>query len=80
MSELKTIKITHKEAEIKVRGRFTLNSGEKTALYLLLREYFDIQEALILSTCNRTEIYYVHPQDLSEKIKGLLAPLFINLQ
>lgn len=75
MNELKVIGITHHEADLKTRGHFTLQQEERTSLYLQLREYFNINEALILSTCNRTEIYYVHPKNLGEELIKLLCSL-----
>ncbi|MDN3669143.1 glutamyl-tRNA reductase [Echinicola jeungdonensis] len=75
MNELKIVKITHKEADIKARGLFTLPHEERSAFYLQLRDYFNVQEALIISTCNRTEIYYVHPEKLDQKIIKLLCAL-----
>ncbi len=73
MNELKMVKITHKEADITARGLFTLPHEERSAFYLQLRDYFNVQEALIISTCNRTEIYYVHSEKLDQKIIKLLC-------
>lgn len=73
MNTLKSICITHQQAEIHIRGLFTLGQSERTALYLQLRDCLDIHEALILSTCNRTEIYYLHQEDRSGEIMKLLG-------
>jgi glutamyl-tRNA reductase len=68
-----------------------LNEQECKDLMLLLKDAFDLHELLILSTCNRTEVYYAANEDLSEGIIKLLAvhkglansaeliPLFENL-
>ncbi|MFY0598481.1 MAG: glutamyl-tRNA reductase [Cyclobacteriaceae bacterium] len=76
-TELKVVKITHREAEISIREKFSLSKAEREHLYLQLRDVYGIQEALILSTCNRTEVYYVHKHDLGDRIIGLLS--FIDL-
>ena len=73
MIHLKAIMISHKDADISIRGAFSLSQTERTTLYLQLRDVFDIREALILSTCNRTEVYYVHKENLGDQIIGLLG-------
>lgn len=39
---------------------------------LKLREFFDVTELLVVSTCNRTEVYYVAAQNVSHDIIKLL--------
>ncbi len=70
---LKNISIDYKKAAVSVRGILVLNSAEKSLLYLQLREFFGIQEALILSTCNRTEIFFVDKSDRGEQLIALLV-------
>ncbi len=40
---------------------------------LKMRETFDVSEVLVLSTCNRTEVYYVSENNLGESIIRLIA-------
>ncbi|WP_258105724.1 glutamyl-tRNA reductase [Marinoscillum sp. MHG1-6] len=75
MSELKYIGIDYKKADVNVRGLFALNPAERANMYIQLKEYFGLQEALILSTCNRTEVYYVHKKDIGEQIVALLVSI-----
>jgi glutamyl-tRNA reductase len=70
---LKAITISHKKASLQIRGQIALNEEEAKALMLKIRETFDVSELLVLSTCNRTEIYYCSETDLSENIIRLLA-------
>lgn len=42
-------------------------------LLIKLKEFFSVTDTLILSTCNRTEIYYTHELDLSLEIIKLLG-------
>jgi glutamyl-tRNA reductase len=42
-------------------------------LLLKLKEFFSIADALILSTCNRTEVYYSHESDLSVELIKLIG-------
>jgi glutamyl-tRNA reductase len=42
-------------------------------LLLKLKEFFSVSDALILSTCNRTEVYYSHELDLSVELVKLIG-------
>ena len=42
-------------------------------LLLKLKEFFSVAEALVLSTCNRTEVYYSHELDLSVELIKLIG-------
>jgi glutamyl-tRNA reductase len=69
----KATTISHKKASLQIRGQIALNEDESKALMLKIRETYDVSEVLVLSTCNRTEIYYCSENDLSENIIRLLA-------
>lgn len=69
----KAITISHKKASLQLRGQIALNEEESKALMLKMRETFDVSEVLVLSTCNRTEVYYVSESDLGESIIRLIA-------
>ncbi len=69
----KAITISHKKAPLNVRGQIALNEDESKTLMLKMREVFDLSEVLVLSTCNRTEVYYCSEIDLGEDIIRLLA-------
>jgi glutamyl-tRNA reductase len=42
-------------------------------LLLKLKEFFSVADALVLSTCNRTEVYYSHESDLSIELIKLIG-------
>ena len=69
----KAITISHKNASLKIREQIALNEEECKNLILRIRETFDVSETLVLSTCNRTEIYYYSENNLGEDIIRLLA-------
>ena len=59
MTELMAIGASHKTAGVAVRERIALTSvGAERFMQELVSEP-DIQEAVVLSTCNRTELYLV---------------------
>jgi glutamyl-tRNA reductase len=49
-----------------------MSEAEASDFLIKLKSYTPIQEALVLSTCNRTEIYYAAEEDLSEEIIKLV--------
>jgi glutamyl-tRNA reductase len=71
----KAITISHKKASLNLRGQIALNEEESKALMLKIRESFEVSEVLVLSTCNRTEVYYVSENNLGQEIIRLIASL-----
>lgn len=69
----KILKISYKEADISVREKFSLSKEERSAFYQKIRHSFEISEALIISTCNRTEIIYISKTDLTAPLLKLLC-------
>jgi glutamyl-tRNA reductase len=68
----KLLALSYKTAPLKVREQVSLNEAATRQLFGFLKEYTPATDILIVSTCNRTEIYYVSEQDLSTHIfKGL---------
>lgn len=59
MTELLAIGISHKTAPVALRERLALSEGQATGVLHDLQSHGEIQEAVALSTCNRTELYFV---------------------
>jgi glutamyl-tRNA reductase len=59
MSELLTLGVSHKTAPVEVRERLALPPGRASEFMRDLRGAADVQEAVAISTCNRTELYLV---------------------
>ena len=70
---LKVLGISHKSAALHLREHFSYEESKCAQLLLQLRDVCSIEEALLLSTCNRTEIYYVSEKDRSHDIYALLC-------
>lgn len=51
--------VSHKTSDITIREMFCLNATDKEILFHRLRTEAGVYEALVISTCNRTEIYAV---------------------
>ncbi len=59
MTELLAIGISHKTAPVALRERLALSEGQATGVLHDLHSHEEIQEAVAISTCNRTELYFV---------------------
>ncbi len=73
MVDFKAVGISYQSTPLEIRESIALSEGECKSFLLKLRETFNIQEALIVSTCNRTEIYYTHEEELNDRIVKLLC-------
>lgn len=74
LDQFKAISISWKHAPLDLREKISIDEVNSKHLLGQIRELFGITEALILSTCNRTEIYYSSPnKDLSTEIIKLLC-------
>ncbi|NOZ00633.1 MAG: glutamyl-tRNA reductase [Deltaproteobacteria bacterium] len=57
----RVIGLSHRTAPVDIRERFSFNDEAAARLLSTLAERAGIREAVLLSTCNRTEMYYVEP-------------------
>ena len=57
--QLVVLGLNHRSAAVEVRERFSFEKNEVESALNRLYEYEKISECVILSTCNRTEIYAV---------------------
>jgi glutamyl-tRNA reductase len=69
--------INHERAELSIRERFALGPERCVETLRRLRESGLAEEALVLSTCNRTEIYIIAP--LHELLGRRLREFFLSL-
>ena len=59
MNQIVTVGTSHHIAPLDFREQLAFSESQLTEAFQLLREYPDVQEAAILSTCNRVEVYAV---------------------
>ncbi|MFZ6010145.1 MAG: glutamyl-tRNA reductase [Bacteroidota bacterium] len=68
----KSLALSYKTAPLAIREQVSLHETASKQLMNFLREFTGASEVLIVSTCNRTEIYYSAEKDLTDDIfKGL---------
>jgi glutamyl-tRNA reductase len=71
----KAILLSYNTAPVEIREVFALSKEESRILLNSIKENTEIEEALIISTCNRTELYYSSTDDLSDPLLDLLCQL-----
>jgi glutamyl-tRNA reductase len=75
MSELLALGISHKTAPVALRERLAFTEQEAVAFAREATATAEVREAVVISTCNRTEVYLVvgNPVQAESDVLGLLA-------
>lgn len=75
MSELLALGISHKTAPVALRERLAFTEAQACAFAKQLAEGEEVREAVVISTCNRTEVYVVvgDPVRAETDVLGTLA-------
>jgi glutamyl-tRNA reductase len=75
VSELLGLGVSHKTAPVELRERLSLPTGRSEDFLRDLRGDPEVQEAVAISTCNRTEVYVVagDPVEAETVVLGALA-------
>jgi glutamyl-tRNA reductase len=68
IQNFKSLILTYKTAPVEVREQVSLTESGAKQLLNFIREHTQITDALIVSTCNRTEIYYHSEKELNAEI------------
>ncbi len=69
----KAVSLTYKTAPVDIREMFSLDETGCKKLMLSLKEVAGMAECLVISTCNRTEIYYLSEKDCSSEIIRMIG-------
>jgi glutamyl-tRNA reductase len=73
LNQFKVLTLSYKDAPIAVREAVSLNEIACRNLLDKIKEFTGAQDVLVLSTCNRTEVYYSSETDHAQKIIKLIA-------
>ena len=75
MNELLALGVSHKTAPVAVRERLAFTDRQAVAFATEATEHADIHEAVVICTCNRTEVYLVvgDPVAAETAVLGMLA-------
>ncbi len=71
-NQFRAIGISYKNSPIEVREKITLNEAEAKSLMIKVQDCFEVSDLLVVSTCNRTEIYYNSQENHAQDIAKLL--------
>ncbi|MFY0689517.1 MAG: glutamyl-tRNA reductase [Cyclobacteriaceae bacterium] len=69
----KVVVFSHRLATIDIREKISLDEGGCKRMMASMKEVLGVDEAMVLSTCNRTEIYYTADESKDREIISLLA-------
>ena len=73
INNFKAISISFQNTPLNIRELVTLDEVSCKKLIFSLKEITDASEILVLSTCNRTEVYYASDNDLHKEIIKLIG-------
>jgi len=75
VSELLALGVSHKTAPVAIRERLAFNEHEASEFARAATATAEVREAVVISTCNRTEVYLVvgDPVRAESDVLGLLA-------
>ncbi len=71
--DFKAIGISYRNTPLEVRELLSFDEEACRRLLRFFKEFTDIHEVMVLSTCNRTEVYYSSPNDRSDEIIKLIG-------
>lgn len=72
-TKFRALSLSHKTAPVQIRELISLDESEIRRVLLKFKEFFSLTDTLIVSTCNRTEVYYSHELDLSTEMIKLIG-------
>lgn len=72
-TRFRVVSLSHKSAPVHIRELISLDEAAIERLLLKLKKFFSVADALVLSTCNRTEVFYSHELDLSVELIKLIG-------
>ena len=65
--------ISHKNTPVEIRGILSFDERAIKSFLFQCKEYFGIEEMMVLSTCNRFEVYFTGSEEIRRKIIHLLC-------
>jgi glutamyl-tRNA reductase len=69
----KAVSLSHKKAPLAIRELIALDESACKQFLQMMQNYLQTTDMLVLSTCNRTEVYYTADEDFSTEIVKLLG-------
>jgi glutamyl-tRNA reductase len=73
LHNFKAVTLSHKKAPLAIRELIALDETSCKQFLQTLKDFIQASDLLVLSTCNRTEVYYTADVDYSQEIIKLLG-------
>lgn len=71
-SNFRAIGISYKNTPLNVREAVAFDESQTKQFLNQVKEVLGVEEALVLSTCNRTEVYYSASEDVSARLASFI--------
>ena len=68
-NNFKSLSLSYKKASIELREALSLDEKSIKSFLKTVSDLFPITDLMLLSTCNRTEIYYCSEKTLTSELK-----------
>ena len=72
-SQFKALSLSYKNAPVEVREMMALNEADIKLFLQRIKEMLSLSDVLVVSTCNRTEIYYSAEKNHGHELIGILS-------
>ena len=69
------ISLNYKHAPVEIREQFDFSDNQKLEFHNILKKNYNVEGLMILSTCNRTEIYFEYENHIGQENKLMHAVL-----
>lgn len=69
----KAVSLSYKNAPLEVRELVAFDEAACKRLLRYFEEFTNVREALVISTCNRTEVYYAADESITDEIIKLIG-------
>ncbi|MFC6996714.1 glutamyl-tRNA reductase [Rufibacter roseus] len=73
LNNFRAVSLSHRKAPLDIRELIALDEGSCRQFLQTLKNFIQATDILVLSTCNRTEVYYTSDSDFSQEIVKLLG-------
>ncbi|MEM7163794.1 MAG: glutamyl-tRNA reductase [Bacteroidota bacterium] len=70
---LRAISLSHERADVEIRELIGFTETQLESFYSSLQDVFGLSEAMLLSTCNRLELYYFCSKNLNDDLIKFLC-------
>ncbi len=71
-NQFQAVSLSYRNAPLAIREQLALSEEEAKAFMLQAKEFFEVSDLMVVSTCNRTEVYANIPERMGEEIAKLL--------